>query len=328
MEKKKELLRKTMRGEKTERRPASLWRHFYDQETTPEGLARAMTAFQNKFQWDFMKVNPRACYHAETFGIKYKMSVDPSKNQERIGSPFSSPRDWRTLKTLSPRDGALGEQLQALRLIKKEWGDRLTILQTVFHPFSIASDLLETPRDLIPHYQDHWKELKNGLEAITETFRGYVRTMFREELVDGIFFAIKDWGTADLMDDGTYREVARPYDLAVLEECAAGEFNILHVCKSNNRLFSFLDYPVHALNWDASDKTNPNLTNVAARTDKLIIGGMAHRGNLLSGSPEDVKKEAQDVLKETQGARFVLGAGCTVSVETPEQNLRALREMA
>lgn len=327
MEEKKELLRKVIRGEKTARRPISLWRHFYDQEATAEGLAGAMTAFQKKFQWDFMKVNPRACYHAETFGVKYQMSTDPSTNHERIGSPFVSPRDWRQLRNVPPQDGALGEQLQALRLIRREWGHRLDILQTVFHPFSIASDLLGSPPDLIPHYQDHWKELKNGLEAITETFRGYVRAMFREGLVDGIFFAIKDWGTADLMGDDIYREVARPYDLAVLEECASGTFNILHVCKSNNRLFSFLDYPVHGLNWDASDKTNPGLKEVASRTSKVIIGGVAHRGNLLSGSREDVKKEAIDVLKETHETRFVLGAGCTVSVETPEENIRALREI-
>ncbi|MBI5185336.1 MAG: hypothetical protein HZA01_06370 [Nitrospinae bacterium] len=325
MENKKEFILNIVKGEKPHRTPVSVWRHFYDLETTPEGLARAMVDFQKKHDWDFMKVNPRACYHAETFGAKYKMSTDPLKNQERIGSPIQGPLDWLKVKSVSLSQEALAGQLKALRMIRKEFGDGLCVIQTVFHPFSIASDLLGSPKDLIPHYQYHWPKLKNGLEAITETFLKYVRAMLKERLVDGIFFAIKDWGTADLINDAEYGEVARPFDLAVLEEARAGEFNVLHVCKSNNRLFSFLDYPVHGFNWDSADKTNPGLREAAAKTDKLLIGGMAHRGSILSGPPEDVKQERACVLKETEGLKFILGAGCTVSVETPDGNLNALR---
>jgi uroporphyrinogen decarboxylase len=254
------------------------------------------------------------------------MSTDPLKNQERIGSPIQGPSDWLKVNTASLSHGALAEQLTALRLLRKEFGDSLCIIQTVFHPFSIASDLLDNPKDLIRHYQDHWTKLKNGMEAITETFRKYVKTMLKERLVEGIFFAIKDWGTTDMINNEEYGEAARPFDLAVLEEAQAGEFNVLHVCKSNNRLLSFLDYPVHGFNWDSADTTNPGLKEAAAKTEKFLIGGMAHRGSLLSGSPEAVEQEKERVLTEAAGLRFILGAGCTVSVETPEKNLKALKQ--
>ncbi len=325
MNDKKELIMRIARGEKVDRIPVSIWRHFYDLETSPEGLAKAMIDFQKKYDWDFMKVNPRACYHAETFGAKYRMSIDPKKNHVRIGSPVASPNDWLKLKPASLKEGALAEQAQALRLIKKEFGESLFILQTVFHPFSIASDLLETPKDLIPHYQDHWSKLKNGLEVITETFRNYTRTLIREGTIDGLFFAIKDWGTSDLINDEDYCQTAKSFDLALLEEADPGKLNILHVCKSNNRLFSFLDYPVHGFNWDATDSTNPGLKEVAAKTDKLIIGGVAHRGNLLSGSKKEVEREVEGALIESAGSRFILAAGCTVSSETPDENLFQLR---
>jgi len=321
---KKELIMRIVRGGEAARVPRSVWRHFYDREVTAEGLAGAMIDFQRAYGWDFMKVNPRACYHVEAFGARYQMSADPLKNHERIGSPVQTPNDWLKLKSATVTEGALAEQLKALRLIREELGDSLFIIQTVFHPFSIASDLLGAPQDLIPHYQDHWGKLKTGLEVITETLRNYVRSMLKEGVADGIFFAIKDWGTTDLMSEDVYRETARPFDLAVLEEAAPGPFNILHVCRSNNRLFSFLDYPVQGFNWDSADKSNPGIQAVAARTDKLLIGGMAHRGNLLSGSPEDVRLEKEEVLKDAHGLRFLLGAGCTVSVETPPENLEAL----
>ena len=48
----------------------SLWRHFYECERTAEDLAGAMLAFHKKYDWDWMKVNPRASYHVEGWGVK------------------------------------------------------------------------------------------------------------------------------------------------------------------------------------------------------------------------------------------------------------------
>ena len=56
-------------GEYVDRPPASMWRHFYAEETAPDTLAEAMLGFQREYDWDFMKVNPRASYHAEDWGL-------------------------------------------------------------------------------------------------------------------------------------------------------------------------------------------------------------------------------------------------------------------
>ena len=47
-----------LRDEEVDRPPVSMWRHFFDDEVTAEGMAQAMLAFQQRFDWDFMKVNP------------------------------------------------------------------------------------------------------------------------------------------------------------------------------------------------------------------------------------------------------------------------------
>ena len=59
-----------LRGEDVDRPPVSMWRHFYEAETSAEGLAEAMLGFQRSYDWDFMKVNPRASYHAERWGLQ------------------------------------------------------------------------------------------------------------------------------------------------------------------------------------------------------------------------------------------------------------------
>ena len=91
----------TLRGEEVDRPPISMWRHFFPQETSSEGLAEAMLGFQRRYDWDFMKVNPRASYHAEDFGLR----------------PVLEPDDWLKLEVLDPEQGVLGEHLQALDAI-------------------------------------------------------------------------------------------------------------------------------------------------------------------------------------------------------------------
>ena len=63
-----ERVRGALQGQALDRPPLSMWRHFYRQETSAQGLADAMLGFQRRFDWDFMKVNPRASYHAEDWG--------------------------------------------------------------------------------------------------------------------------------------------------------------------------------------------------------------------------------------------------------------------
>ena len=62
---KRERVQAALAGEPVDWPPVSMWRHFYEFEETAEGLAEAMLGFQRRYDWDFMKVNPRASYHAE-----------------------------------------------------------------------------------------------------------------------------------------------------------------------------------------------------------------------------------------------------------------------
>jgi uroporphyrinogen decarboxylase len=56
---KKERIDAALRGEPVDRIPVSLWRHFYQYEDTARGLADAMLLFQQDYDWDFMKDQPK-----------------------------------------------------------------------------------------------------------------------------------------------------------------------------------------------------------------------------------------------------------------------------
>ena len=69
-------------GEEIDRPPASMWRHFYEAETAAETLAMEMIEFQRQFDWDFMKVNPRASYHfSSSYRSNYNVSITTNLRQ-------------------------------------------------------------------------------------------------------------------------------------------------------------------------------------------------------------------------------------------------------
>src|SRR6476661_6305009 len=53
----------TVAGDPVDRPPMSFWGHFYDREQSAKDLAAATLAFRARYDWDFVKLNPRASYH-------------------------------------------------------------------------------------------------------------------------------------------------------------------------------------------------------------------------------------------------------------------------
>jgi len=66
-------------GEAVDRRPVSAWRHFVDREQNADDLSAAMLEFQRTFDWDWVKVNPRATYFAEAWGNTYDFKIKKIK---------------------------------------------------------------------------------------------------------------------------------------------------------------------------------------------------------------------------------------------------------
>ena len=309
-------------GEDVDRPPASMWRHFYAEETAAGTLAEAMLGFQREYDWDFMKVNPRASYHAEDWGLTMRTGGDGSP--EAVSWPVSEPADWTRLEVLDPYAGVLGEQLEALRLIAKGLQGRVPFLMTVFTPLSIAARLVPSEEAFLQHLREHPDSVTHALEVVTETFARYA-TACLDAGASGLFYATTSWATTDSLTLDEYAGHARPYDLRVLEAASEAEFNLLHVCRDNNMLAALADYPVHAFNWDAHGQGNLSLAEGRATlAPKAVVGGLPHKGGLVDAEPADLARAVQDTSNAMGAAGWMLGTGCTFPPNTPEENVRAV----
>ncbi len=324
---KKQRVDAALRNQPVDRPPVSLWRHFYECERTAEDLAGAMLAYHKKYDWDWMKVNPRASYHVEGWGVKVSYGRGgPFDHPQVTEYPVTSAADLAKLKPLSTSEGVLDEQIEALERICEALGGEAYALQTIFNPFSVAADLVESDHALFELMQRDSQALKDALEVITETFTGFARECLKAG-ASGIFFATTEWGSRDRMTEDQWDEWCRPYDLRVLAAVQEAPFNALHVCKNNNLLYHLADYPVHAINWAVGSPGNPSLRDMQLNSDKTVIGGYQN-ATLRDGTPPEITAEARLAREQTGGRRWILGPACSIPVDCPEENVRAARAAA
>jgi len=319
-----ERVRAALNGKEVDRLPVSMWRHFFTRESSAESLAEAMLEFQDRFDWDFMKVNPRASYHVEDWGVN--MKYDGDAEPIMVEAPVKTPGDWLKLKVLDVNKGVFKEQLSALELIARGLKGELPFIMTVFTPLSIAGRLTGSEEIFLRHLRDHTDKVNHALDIITETFSNFSKACF-ERGISGLFYATTAWATSGRLSEKEYLSFARPYDLRLLNSLPKAEFNVLHVCRDKNLLPAVKDYPVHAFSWDARGKGNLSLAEGKAMVGgRAVIGGIAHGKNLTQESPIHLAAEINGMRVAMGDKGWLLGPGCTFSSETPEANIRAIRD--
>ena len=312
-----------VKGQPVDRVPASMWGHDYLREWTPEGVAEAMLENYRTYDWDYMKFNPRASYHVEDWGAKLRPSGSARKGPVFVEVPVQEEGDWRRLRPLDPSKGALGAQLQALRIIGKELNGQAYFIHTIFNPLSVAKYLVGNHFEPVQtSIEDNPGALRQGLKVITQTFIDYIQATL-EAGASGIFYATTGWASTDKLTQDQYRTFGVDYDQQVMEAFKHAPFNVLHNC-GEHILFDLLaDYPVQAISWAATLPGNPTLAEGKERTNNAVMGGISEKTTLPTGSAQQVSDEAHAALEMTQRVRFLLAPGCSIPPATPTVNLEA-----
>ena len=315
-------------GEKPDRFAGSVWRHFFHKENNARGTAEAMIDFQKMFDWDFIKINPRADYHVEDWGMKQKWSRDEFKKHEKIEFPIKNIQDWKKIDVLPLSSKALAEHLKVVSLIKKGVGKEVPILMTMFTPLAIAGRMVPDRKMLVAHLREEPELIHAVLDRIAETFSKYA-TELRNAGADGLFFATTQWASEDMITWEEYQIFGIPYDLKVIESSSDGAINLFHVCASNNYLSKLaeIDYHCQLYNWDSDDPTNIPLDKAYdLLKGKVLVGGIDMNGWLLHCDPLEIKEQVRRIKEKHDPSRVIIGPGCAIPPEVPMENLKAIRD--
>ncbi|MBN1201414.1 MAG: uroporphyrinogen decarboxylase [Anaerolineae bacterium] len=321
---KRERLEKTIAGEKTDRIPVALWRHWPGDDQRAADLAEATVAFQRRWDFDFVKISPASSFCITDYGVQDRWVGSLEGTREYIRRAVQRSLDWTELRVLDPDRGALARQLEVLRLLKDAFRDEVPYIQTVFSPLAQAKNIAG-PDVLIEHMRTAPDRLKTGLNTITDSTLRFIDAM-RRTGVSGIFYAVQHASYA-LMNDSEYLEFGRPYDLRILEALPDSWWlNVMHVHGQVPMFDLLADYPVQVINWHDRE-TDPDLSVGKLKFNGAVSGGIGRWDPMHNGTPVEVRTQARQAIEQTNGRRFILSTGCVIMTTTPTSNIRAAREV-
>ncbi|MBA2679835.1 MAG: hypothetical protein H0U76_15745 [Ktedonobacteraceae bacterium] len=325
---KKERVDAALRGEKVDRVPVSLWGYDFEREWEVQSLAEATAENFNRYDWDYVKVNPRASYLAESWKARYRPSGERFKPPVCEYTPIRSASDWKRVRPLEPDYGPLGEQLRVLQLVNHEVGYDAYFMQTILCPLGVAHYLAGDKNEpVLQTIREDRSSMHAALRIITETLSSYAIACL-EQGASGIFYATNGWAREGILTQDQYREFGEQYDLEFLDAIKSrSKFNVLHNYGSHIYFDLLASYPVHAINWASALEGNPDLHEGKLRSGKAVMGGISEQGVLKNGTPDQVQEEIGRALELTGERHFLLAPGNSVPPETPARNVEAVRRM-
>ncbi|HEX5951184.1 MAG TPA: uroporphyrinogen decarboxylase family protein [Actinomycetota bacterium] len=310
--------------ERPDRPPVGWWGHTYREEWSPAELAAATVARQRTYGWDFVKLQPRASCFAEAFGSEYRPSSDASAGPVLVRPAVLGSNDWSRVPAVDSGVPALGDQVETLRIVAGELGASVPVIQTVFSPLTVAGYLAGEDRTrMAGELRGRSEPVQDALARIGDALADLaVRSVAAGAA--GIFYAISDLASTDLLSLDEYEELALEHDVRVLSSLPEGAwFNVLHLCgpRLNFELGSRLD--AHAVSWSIHEAGNPSLAEGRSRAGRAVMGGVDLE-TLARGTPEAIVEQSRAAISDTRSVGLLLAPGCSVPPEASEENLRAI----
>ena len=318
----RERMEALIHGEKINRIPVALWHHFPVDDQDAGKLAAATINFQQTFNFDLVKVSPSSSFCLEDWGIQDEWRGDPEGTRDYLDTVIHSPEDWKKLKKLDPHKGALGRQLECLKIVRDALGAEVPLIQTIFSPLSQAKNLIGK-LNLAAEMRRNPDALKVGLDVITDTTLDFMEAC-KHLGVDGIFFAVQH-ASYNLISASEFDEFAKAYDSRLFPILEEFWLNMLHIHGTAIMADAVSDYPLQIFNWHDRD-TQPNLADGKKLFNKVVCGGLGRIETMLLGDEEVIKAEIDDAVAQTRGESFILGTGCVMMQTTPYGNIKTAVE--
>jgi MtaA/CmuA family methyltransferase len=228
----------------------------------------------------------------------------------------------------SASQGRYPLMLDALRRIRRAVGDDVFLVACFDqYPFSVACELLGAQRAMLCINDD-----RPLLDAVMERALDYAAVYARALAEAGADMLSGGDSPAGLLGPRFYREVALPFEQRLLARLKS-EVRVplsLHICGDATLILDDMATTgADVLELDHNVDIERAVRCVDP--DVAIWGNLDPVAVLARGSVGEVRRATRDLLQTVRQCghrRFVLSSGCTLAVETPRENLRAMLDAA
>ena len=232
-------------------------------------------------------------------------------------APWASPEDVHTPDSFLD-EPSIRAVLDALRILRREYGGRVAIVGKVMGPWTLAYHMNGVQEFLIKTIlePDIVRAVLDRLEHITILFgRAQI-----EAGADALCLA--DHATGDLVRASTYRDFLLPVHQEITQ--ILGCPTILHICgNTTDRLEFICEAGFDAFHFES--KVNACTAREITGNRISLVGNINNPASLLHGTPQQVYQETMIALNA--GVNIV-GPECAIPLATPNENLVAIARAA
>ena len=302
---------------------------LHEYTTNAEAMAESVIKYYEKFRPDAVWLSADTWITAEAMGAKVCSHGD---DQPMGGNGAIDIKTLEDVHSIPPADpssqGRMPLMLDALGRIKTAIGDEVFIVACFDqYPFSVSSALMGIDRVMLGMFDD-----RPLVEALMDRGVEYGSAYALALAEAGADMLSGGDSPAGLIGPTYYRDLAMPFERKLIERIHAGCDRpvSLHICGNATPLLADM------ARCGADVLEIDYMTDIATAC-KIVDPSIALWGNLepvgliSQGTPEEIKRKTRELLNvfKTYGRRrFVLSSGCTLAVETPDENLHTLIETA
>lgn len=323
---KQERLERIIAGEKPDRIPVALWRHWPGDDQRYADLARSIIDFQHDYNWDFVRIMPSTNFQVVDYGVQDDWNGNLHGTREISKRTVTRSLEWTEIRSLTPDRGMLGQQVECTRLICSAMeAEGTPVIQTIYSPFAQAVRLGGKDQTL-RNMRTHPDRLRTGLNLLTESTLRFIEALWRIPSIAGIFL-VTEFANYETMSETEYASFAMPYNMKILESLPERWwFNVVQIQGSSPMIDLFRDLPTHVLNWDTRSG-HPNLARVGGQLSQTVCGGLSDWKDLHQGTPSSIQDAVRQAFQETRGSKFILSNSGAGYITMPIANIRAVRSI-
>ena len=204
--------------------------------------------------------------------------------------------------------------LEAISILRREYGDRVAILGKIMGPWTICYHTVGVEDFLIMTRLD-----PDGVRALLDAYIPITVAFANAQLRAGAdVVTLPDHATGNMVSPRDYAQFLVPVHRKMLAQI--GGPTILHICgKCLDRIPLIITegYDGYHFEW----QNDPKQAVEAAKGEISLLGGISNIEGLLQGTPDDVYQQARYNIEAGVAS---IGPECAISLATSLANLKAI----
>ena len=317
-----------------DRTPVAAWGHFIPEELLPSALVQATVDFTETYDWDWIKLNPRATFYGEAWDTRYDHSDIDVFQPSVISALITEPEHvWRVHRQTGIRSKAFADGVLTTELLARALPET-PIAQTVFSPLTALLEAAAQPVDIRDHIAgspsratltrlltEQPEGVKYALDEISAAFVNYFERL-KGAGASALFYAITTAPNNPALDAELVERFSTDWDrdlIGVAKEI--GLKVILHTCGEDSRPERLVNLGANALSWDQASPLNPSIDQLPGI---VPVGGVDRTA---INNEDSAAVSAQAALTEQQlaGVPHLLAPTCAIDTSLDNPALSALR---